>query len=66
MGLICFDCDKEIEPEQDKFMLALEKPYTNLWFHKSCYNAIKSEIIVYLTENEKKVYNYKERIGKKK
>lgn len=60
MGLICFECKCEIATGTLKFMLPLEKPYTNLWFHRDCYNKVKGEIEVYLAQNVERVYNYKE------
>ncbi len=63
--MICFHCDKEIPTEDKKTMLALEIPYTNLWFHRDCYNTIKSQEVIYLTQNSQKCYNYSEKGLKK-
>lgn len=36
----CIFCLEKIT--EDWFMLALEKPYINLWVHKKCYNMNKN------------------------
>lgn len=59
--MICFECEKEINLEDKKMMLAIEVPYRNLWFHKDCYNTIKEREIIYLTQNAEKCYNYHEK-----
>jgi len=47
--MICFHCGKEIENEQERTMLGLDRPYTNLWFHKSCFVLnVKQDINQYL------------------
>ena len=34
MNMICIFCGEEVK--EDKFILALEKPYMNLWVHRYC------------------------------
>lgn len=57
MELICFKCDKKILVADSRFMVAIEKPYGNLWFHRSCYNEIKDNLEQYLLTNIELVYN---------
>lgn len=40
--MICPYCEKEILKEDSKFMIALEKPYYNIYFHKSCLISIEN------------------------
>jgi hypothetical protein len=64
--MICFDCKKEIETEQDKIMLGLDIPYVNLWFHRNCYKLnVEADMNVYLGKNMLLVYNYRENEDKK-
>jgi len=51
----CFYCDKDVEPEQPKFWLGLDKPYINLLFHKECYNNVDAE--QYVQDNVEKIFN---------
>lgn len=60
MGLICFKCEQEILPNTDKFMLGIEIPYKNLWFHRACWLEIKNDFEAYLLQNVELVYNYGE------
>jgi hypothetical protein len=60
----CLYClvNKEENPEinknsQDYQLIAIEKPYVNLFFHKECLNKIEN-IITFLTENTEIWYNY--------
>lgn len=65
MGLkTCFYCDEDITTEQSKFMLGIERPYVNLWFHRACYALVRGDLEAYLILNLKKVYNYREESGK--
>ena len=54
----CFSCGKKINIEDSKRMVPLEKPYINLFFHLDCYKLIP-DMVIYLTENIKRVYNTK-------
>jgi hypothetical protein len=56
---VCFECDKPIVDIDDYKMYALDVPYVNLFFHKGCFIKIGGygNIVVYVTENQKKVYN---------
>ena len=55
----CFYCGKEINVTDSKRMVPLEKPYMNLFFHLDCLKQIP-DIGIYLTENSKMLYNYRE------
>lgn len=52
---VCFDCDEEMT--EGYKMVALDKPYINLFFHKSCLARIESEeeLIDYLTKKVDKI-----------
>lgn len=47
----CFFCQDEIVKGDKKFWLPLEKPYTNLPFHRECYNNIEENLLEYLKDN---------------
>ena len=53
----CFVCDNMILPEDSKIMFPLEKPYLNLYIHKSCFLSIKDNLYEYLPKNIEKMYN---------
>lgn len=55
----CFFCNNVINPEDTKRMVPLEKPYVNLFFHLDCFRLVP-DLVVYLTKNLERVYNYKE------
>lgn len=38
--LVCPVCDKHIEKGEKKYMVALERPYMNLYFHSDCYETL--------------------------
>jgi hypothetical protein len=57
MGRHCFVCNKEIE--DDYRMIGVDKPYVNLFFHKACLSSV-GDLSIYLVQNAKRVYNYKE------
>jgi hypothetical protein len=60
MGLMCFECKCEIAEGHPRFMYGIERPYTNLWFHRECWDRVKGDIKVYLSLNRDRVYNYNE------
>ena len=35
--MICPKCGEEIKPDDKKFMLALDTPYTNTMWHRHCW-----------------------------
>lgn len=41
--LVCFDCKKALALDEH-FMLALERPYRNLFFHKKCFKKVEAEV----------------------
>jgi hypothetical protein len=63
----CFYCKKEIEEKDLKFMLAIEVPYCNLWFHRECYTVnVKPQEVLYLAQNSEMIYTYTYKDGKNK
>jgi len=55
---LCFHCSSYIT-NLDYKMYALDIPYVNLFFHKDCFLKLGGygNIVLYVTENRKKVYN---------
>ena len=51
----CFKCEEEILDAY--FMLAIDRPYYNLFFHLGCYREIEN-MALFLEENKEKLYNY--------
>jgi len=39
--MICPYCKREIKKEDKKFMVASEKPYRNIWYHRNCWKKLK-------------------------
>ena len=52
--MICIICNKEII--DDKFMFPNDKPYFNIYVHKTCYKGI--DVLEYITKNLDLIYNY--------
>jgi hypothetical protein len=46
----CPKCKKEILSEDIKFMLPLEIPYMNIYFHRDCYLEIEDNIEEFIQE----------------
>lgn len=46
----CPVCKKEIQLEEIRYMLGLEKPYMNIFFHMECYKSI-SDMTEFLKQN---------------
>ena len=44
----CFLCQKELEEFGGVFMLGLDRPYVNLWFHRTCFDSIEGNLLEYL------------------
>lgn len=59
MNSICPVCRKEILPEDRRYMLALETPYQNVWFHFYCYKQNITIIPKILQETIDLWYNIK-------
>lgn len=57
--LVCLYCSKEIIKE-DYSMVAVEKPYCNLFFHSDCIKKV-GDMLCFLTENLEKWYNIGEK-----
>lgn len=53
----CLICNTEVKTTDDKFMLAFEVPYINLFLHRCCYNSVKSNIIEWAEENKTAIYD---------
>lgn len=59
----CFHCQQEIKPDDPKTMRGLDRPYANLWFHRTCLSEIDFEngylvgkfdkILEYISEMDK-------------
>jgi hypothetical protein len=37
---ICPKCRREIKEQDLKFMLGIDRPYRNIWFHRSCFKSL--------------------------
>lgn len=46
----CPVCNKEILPEETKYMVGLEVPYINIFFHLDCYKTI-TDMTEFLNKN---------------
>jgi hypothetical protein len=59
---ICVECQLKIE-DSDYQMVALEYPYTNLFFHRECFDRVLDEVgewcglALYLASISEKWYN---------
>ena len=36
----CPKCSQEILETDEKFMLGIDRPYYNIWFHRNCFKSI--------------------------
>jgi len=59
----CFHCKQEIQKDDPKTIRALDRPYVNLWFHRSCLSAIDFED-GYLVGKLDKILEYISEINK--
>jgi len=50
----CFRCERKLDRIK-KRMIALDKPYRNLWFCKKCLNALGDNLEDYLNKNKDKI-----------
>jgi hypothetical protein len=48
--MICPYCDQEIKYDDLKFLCGIDKPYLNVWFHRSCYKSIDN-LFEYVSNN---------------
>lgn len=48
----CFVCGEKLE--EDIFMLGLDRPYVNLWFHLECLNKL-DDLEAYLNTKKDKI-----------
>lgn len=44
--MICPKCKKEILDTELKYMLALERPYLNVYMHRTCYDEVCSSSLM--------------------
>ena len=44
----CPVCENEILADDDKWMLATEVPYLNMFLHKHCWNKVKDNLQLYI------------------
>jgi hypothetical protein len=47
---LCPVCNKPME-QPDIYMMALERPYINVYFHRSCYNSLGDSLMDFIKEN---------------
>jgi hypothetical protein len=65
-GRTCPYCLQILANADEVYMVSLEKPYMNLFFHKDHYFAIKDSLYQFLTENLNNWYNIKDNYKKEK
>lgn len=61
-GAVCPMC-LDVVSIDDYYMVALEKPYLNLFFHRDCLKKVE-DMFCFLTENVDKWYNIGENSAK--
>ena len=44
----CIVCGKHLKELDGVFMLGLDRPYVNLWFHRVCFNLIEPDLLAFL------------------
>jgi len=64
VGKICPFCMEAIKEEDDVYMVAVERPYCNIFFHLSHFNLINSDLYLFLSENPDRWYNSIDNIEK--
>jgi hypothetical protein len=47
----CIVCKEDVLQSQDKKMIAIEKPYLNLYVHLLCYKEIENNLKEFMNEN---------------
>jgi len=65
-GKICPYCLEKLTKESSYYMVSLEFPYMNLFFHIEHYSLIKDDLFQFLTENVNNWYNTDDKIKKGK
>ena len=56
-GRVCVYCETKRKRKLNSdnwFMLGIERPYKNIWFHKECYKKVESNLEDFLVDT----YNY--------
>jgi hypothetical protein len=55
-------CGEKLEEFGGVFMLGLDRPYVNLWFHRACFDSVEDNLLEYLNtkiaEISKEIPNY--------
>ena len=62
---LCFKCLKSIGDVYDRKLIALDRPYVNLFFHSECLSSYEN-IYDFLLKNAEKIYEYIEKTSKNK
>jgi hypothetical protein len=64
---VCFHCEEEIKNDEPRFMCGLDKPYINLWFHRSCISqaGVTTEYVIEKSERLEKFVEESRKNGKK-
>jgi hypothetical protein len=60
MNKICPFCNKDLLAIEQKFMLAFENPYMNIFVHREHWSVTRDELIAWAEENKKElsvIYN---------
>ena len=61
---ICPYCMEKLTNDSEYYMVGLETPYMNLFFHLEHYLLIKDNLFQFLTENTNNWYNTRDKIKK--
>jgi hypothetical protein len=51
----CFICGEKLTEFGGVYMLGLDRPYVNLWFHRDCFNNIEEDLLMYLNTKIDKI-----------
>ena len=55
-GKKCFLCRKDLNEFGGVFMLGLDRPYVNLWFHRECFDTVEPNLLEYLNAEIDRLY----------
>lgn len=64
--MICPFCHKEIEKDEEKYMMASDKPYFNAYFHKDCFNQLYQEDVIDWLRSDNNLQKILDNFRKKK
>ena len=56
--MLCPECESQIFKEDTVFFLAVEKPYLNVYFHRSCFSPKTIGYYEYITEHIDKLVEF--------